>query len=78
MRFRYICNKCKTLKTINVPSSEMDRYIPICENCNIPMRRDWKGNISVSEECKSDNIEETSLLKERMKVLPSGRSKAVW
>lgn len=78
MRFRYICSECKSFKTIDVPFSEMDKNIPLCENCNISMRRDWKGNISISEECKSDNIEETSWLKERMRILPSGRSKAVW
>ena len=42
------------------------------------MRRDWRGNISIAEECKAENIEETSWLKERMKILPSGRRKAVW
>lgn len=78
MRFKYICNKCKSTEIIDVPSSEADKNIPICINCNIPMRRDWKGGISVSEECKSDNIEETSWLKERMKILPSGRTKALW
>ena len=78
MRFRYICNNCKSTETIDVPSSEVDKNIPICMLCGVPMRRDWRSNISVSEECKSDNIEETSWLKERMKILPSGRNKALW
>ena len=78
MRFRYICNNCKSTETIDVPSSEVDKNIPICMLCGVLMRRDWRSNISVSEECKSDNIEETSWLKERMRILPSGRSKAVW
>lgn len=78
MRFKYICNKCKDTKTIDVPFSKAEDTIPICNKCNIPMRRDWRGNISVSDDCKSENIEETSWLKERMKILPSGRRKAIW
>ena len=78
MRFKYICNKCKSTETIDVPSSEEDKNIPVCINCGIPMRRDWRGNIAVSDECKAENIEETSWLKERMKIRPSGRTKALW
>lgn len=78
MRFKYICSKCKATEIIDVPSSESEKNIPICNKCNIPMRRDWRGNISIAEECRAENIEETSWLKERMKILPSGRRKAVW
>ena len=45
MRFRYICNNCKSTETIDVPSSEVDKNIPICMLCGVPMRRDWRSNM---------------------------------
>ena len=78
MRYNFICDKCKKTKEVEVPYTERDTVEVFCDDCKIPMRRNWKSAIFVSNECKSSEIEETSWLKERMKVRPSGKTRAIY
>ena len=78
MRYNFICEKCGKTKEVEVPYTEKDKLTIICEDCNVPMRRNWKSAIFVSNDCKSDEIEETSWIKERMKVRPSGKTRAIY
>lgn len=74
MLYRFICPKCKNRKEISIPSNELKDYSAICDSCGNKMRRDWKSSLQVSESDRSENIEETSWLKEGMKKRFSGKS----
>ena len=56
--------KYEELKTLEVT----------CDNCGTPMRRDWRTTLSVAPGDTSEDIQSTSVVKERLKVRPSGKT----
>lgn len=74
MLYRFICPECKNKKEVNVPSNEIKSYLAVCDSCGGKMRRDWKASLQVSESDRSENVVETSWLKEGMKKRFSGKT----
>lgn len=77
MLYRFICPDCKRTKTINVSADEISGTNVVCD-CGKNMRRDWKTSVFVAESDRSNNIQDTSFINERMKIRPSGKTRSIY
>lgn len=78
MQYTFICPNCKNRETIEIPFSALSNVSLRCQKCDTPMRRDWKSSIFVSNDCKAENIEQTSWIKERFYNRPSGKTQVLY
>ena len=77
MLYRFICPKCKATQTVNVPADEISKTGLVC-SCGAVMRRDWKTSMFASESDRSENIQDTSFINERMNIRPSGKTRSIY
>lgn len=79
MQYNYICQNCSTKETIERSYSIENRsFVVKCPKCGNTMRRDWKSSIVVSSECKAENIDQTSWIKECFHNRPSGKTQVLY
>ena len=77
MLYRFICPKCKETITINIPADELSKTEKVC-SCGTVMRRDWRTSVFVNESDRSDNIQDTSFINERLNIRPSGKTRSIY
>ncbi len=75
MLYDYICPKCGSRKEIDAPYGERKVESPECESCGAEMRRNWGSFLYTQDSDRSDNISETSWLKQGMKKRFSGKTR---
>ena len=78
MQYNFICPSCNTVEMVEIPYSELSNLNLKCPKCNTAMRRDWKSSIVVSCDCKAEDIEQMSWVKERFHNRPSGKSQVLY
>ena len=77
MIYGFKCN-CGNRTQVNAPMSEAKNLHIVCDKCGKDMTRDFKSSIYVNENDRSDNVSDTSWVKEHMKIRPSGNVRSIY
>ena len=78
MLYRFICKECKNVQTVNCSHEDLKGLEMKCDKCGSNMRRDWKTVLTVGLGDDADSIQSTSVVKERLKVRPSGKTQVFY
>ena len=78
MKYTFICPKCKKEKVISCSMSEISVRTEHCDDCQEIMDRKSSVNLIVPDDMKADSSVEMGWVNSRLKILASGKTRAIY